>query len=131
MWFKPSSSGGSGGGSVYVDRGNVAAADFLVGDFTQDEAYHELDISSIVGVGERLVLIEGYFRHTTIGKYFDFAELTSGSGYNKHRVYSTVTNVNEHPCFWVKTTASGKIAYNASTPAWSVATIYIRGWFEL
>ena len=43
----------SGGGYVY--RGDPAAVDFAVGDLTTDEAWHTLDLSSIVPANAKAV----------------------------------------------------------------------------
>ncbi|GAI72105.1 unnamed protein product, partial [marine sediment metagenome] len=43
-------------GLEWHDRDEQAGYDYSVNDFTRDTAWHDLDISGIVGVGKRLVL---------------------------------------------------------------------------
>ena len=47
-------------GSTWTDRGDISAADFAGGDLTIDNAWHDLDLSSIVPAGATRVLLRLY-----------------------------------------------------------------------
>jgi len=48
-------------GTTLVDRGDPSSADWAIGDLTADNAWHDLDLSSIVpaGAGHVLLRVEG------------------------------------------------------------------------
>ncbi len=115
----------------FVDRGELSDFDYIIGDLTSDETYRDLDISSIVGVGERLVMLQVQAAAIVAGA--TLFNITKGhTAYvNRAGLIIPYDTGGEEQTMWIKTNASGVIQYMLSNTTWMYCNIVIRGWFEL
>lgn len=117
---------------LYVDRGDPASADYSLANFTKDGAWHDLDLSSIIGSGRRLVFVSVSLRANSVGLVFYLRE--NGNS-NTANILSQITQVSgafinlSGP---VLSDDSGVIEYYASNSAnWTWMNFTVRGWFPL
>lgn len=123
---------GSGGNSEdhgnYEDRGDASAYDFAVGDLTTDGNWNQLDLSTIIPSGTKLVIISASLNDDTIGD-IKFRTNGNSNGINvgtiKHHI-ATEEDINE---ILVKPDSNQIIQYNATNKTWTQINIIIRGWF--
>jgi len=117
-------------GVRWYDRGNLFSADFSIGDFITDGTWRDLDISSIVGAGERLVLMSGRLADNAGNKTMTLR--TKGNTFAKN-VDIACTQVADRlytHSFWVYTNVDGVIQYNIDIATWSEIGLTIRGYFK-
>jgi len=118
------------GGQKFVDRGDPQFNDFDTGDFTKDNAWYELDLSSIVPGGTSLVLLR--VRIMSDNASADFSLRKKGNTYttNKAHVSPGVTMQSvEYDCH-VSVDADGKCEYKCSSHTFQVLNVAVRGWFK-
>ena len=125
-------SGGAGivGGDEYIDRGDPAVADFSIGDLTLNNAFHELDLSSIVpsdAAGKR-VHLRVTMSNSTIGKNVIFRELGNTNTENAEHLAVEIANIYITRDWWVPMDAARKIEYVAESGGWTVFNVTVRGW---
>ena len=114
-----------------VERGDLAAVDYGVGTFTIDYAYHELDISSKVGVGERYVLLKLEIILTSAHELFEFRTPGNSNDINSFS-QPYVKDDNEYTFEgWVLTDAAGKIEYMFSPGTYTKIDLTIRSYLVL
>ena len=117
------------GGMNYVDRGNLISADFVVGDFTKDGAWHDLDLSGIIDAGAVLIIAKLYITTDVANRAVRFknADYANDGNTSMHR--TQVANVPFINDLQVPPNANGIIKYKFDAVAWSEAQFTIRGWF--
>lgn len=115
------------GGMQYVDRGSVISWDYLTASFTQNNAWHNLDLSSKIPIGSKLVLLHILFRGTVIGNYFYFQNPDYPTGVNISAVQVQTVNVYEEGDRWIAPNALRLIAYISKAPT-NTMSVCIRGW---
>lgn len=118
-------------GATFVDRGDPSSHDFVKTDLTIDWAWHELDLSSIVGAANRLVLLRLEVRSTAGDEEFQFRTKGIADAYNLVRRRTYLANTTCYMDVWVYTDASGIIEYKIVTDTWGTFNITVKGWFEL
>lgn len=117
-------------GVSWYDRGDVAAYDYTAGTLTADGAWHDLDISGIVGIGRRKVLFQGFLEDNAGGK--KMLMRTKGNT-NEINVASAITQVAAKQCdrnVFVYTDVNGIIQYKIEVATWASIDVVIRGWFN-
>lgn len=114
----------------YIDRGSISTADFTLVDFTIDGYFHDLDLSAIVPVNARLVLMRVTLLVPPPGWRFakwkpSFHVGTSNQSATPAQIpyntwcYDILVAMNEDQ----------KISYNMDNGTWSAINLYIRGWW--
>lgn len=115
----------------YVDRGDPAAPDFLVGAFTTDGLWHDIDLSAIVPpeAANHLVHI-GVDAFTAVaGSSMRLAKTGNVNDWNSAGdAYTGVSPSYALDC-WVMLDANRKIRYMFSNVAWAFINLTIRGWW--
>lgn len=115
---------------VFVDRGDVAAYDKAVGNFTADNAWHDWDLSAIVGAGVRLVLLHLSLQNNSAGENMGFRENLNSNTHNVDWNVVIVENLDQQYNVIVLTDAVGKIEYLLSNGAtWATINAVVRGWW--
>lgn len=121
--------GGSSGIDHFVDRGDPAAWDKQVGDFTTDGAYHDLDLSAIVPAGATAVLISGYIQDDAINSYLAFRK----NGNAQAKIQAVVrTQVIDNPmdfCFIVACDVNRVIEYVGAAVTFTAINFVVSGWW--
>lgn len=117
-------------GINWHDRGNVTTVDYDSAHLTKDSDWHDLDISGIVGIGQKLVLIRAYINDSVGGKKCQFRTKGYANDFNVSRCITQVAaKTNDKEC-WVYTDANGIIQYYFDTATWYAINLVIRGWFD-
>lgn len=116
-------------GVKWTDRGDVADSDYENGDLTKDAQYHDMDLSSIVGAGKRLVLLRVGMAEDAGGKKCRFRTKGFSHNYNLSTRYTQVANKTVDGDVWVETDANGVIEYLFDAATWTIIYIIVRGWF--
>lgn len=122
---------GADGVGNFVDRGTLSAFDWVLANFTRGGVWTELDISSIVGTGLRLVLLRAMVRTTSAGIAFEFRPKSPDYGHNKFTGWTQVANVYYGLDIWVLTDSAGKLVYNFVGDTWDTINLLVRGWFVI
>lgn len=117
-------------GISWHDRGNVATYDYQSADLTKDGAWHDMDISAIVGKGQKLVCIRGYINDNAGGKRAQFRTNGNAQDINVSARRTQVANKTYETDIWVYTDANGVIEYDFDVATWNAITLLVRGWFS-
>lgn len=117
------------GPSNYTHRGDPASPDFTQATLTEDNDWHDLDLSGIVGAAVRLVLIRIVTQVDAAGKGAIIRPKAQSNSYNVGKLYSQVANVYQAQDFLVLTDAAGKCEYLFATATWTTIQITVGGWF--
>ena len=116
-------------GISWHDRGDLATADYESAALTKDGAWHDMNISAIVGKGQKLVLIRGYLNDNAGGKKGQLKTKGYTHDFNVARCVTQVANKTCESNLWVYTDANGVIQYYFDTATWNAINLNIRGWF--
>lgn len=128
MYFL-SNLGSGDGGMEWVDRGDIADADFALTDLTLDSTDRVLDLSSIVGAGVRRVALHVIIASESAGGNIVFKTNGNANTYNSAKVYTTTASSLLEVDVFVTTDADGKIEYNGDDNGMLVMAMSVRGWF--
>ena len=112
-----------------MDRGDPAAADFAIGDFTKDNAWHTLDLSGIVGTGLKLVLLRFLLRATAAGAYIWLRKNGMSNTKNVAICYIPIANQFDAPSELINTDLGGCIEYKISDTLDTTLDLTVGGWF--
>ena len=115
-------------GDKFYNRADIVNPDYIATDLTKDDAWHELDLSDIVGKSKSLVFIKTYLNTNVGDKYL---KLRTNGYSNNTNIACCCTQVAEKTCthtLIVFTDNAGKIEYSASVATWNTLTLAIRGW---
>lgn len=113
----------------FVDRGDPAGYDFSTSDFTTDSVYHNLDLSSIIPKGTKLVLIRLRFIATETTHYMRFRKKGQANSINIDHIVCTVANLENFCNVIVAPNQSGIIEYSAANTTFTQIYMLVRGWW--
>ena len=113
----------------FVDRGDLAAFDFELGDLTTDGNWYDLDLSSIVPAGVRVVLISVLIQDDATSSKFKLRENGNSNIINVIANRTQVANVAIEASGVVACDSNRVIEYWAENLTWSSINITIRGWW--
>lgn len=117
-------------GSKYTDRDNVASVDFLSGDLTKDGAWHELDLSSIIPAGTKLVMLRTLVIGLATIAALKVKTKTNADDINVDVSSMETTGSPKEDTLWVKPDADGVIEYWLSAVSYVTITLTVGGWFK-
>jgi len=116
-------------GMKFVSAGDLASESFDKNDFTQDNAWHELDVSSAVPAGTALVVWRIIATCATAG----FLAKIRPNGYTNEKnmldLMVIVANKNVCETFAMVLPADHKLEYKFSNVAWGTIFLTPVGWF--
>jgi len=115
-------------GDRYVGRGDIAGWDFEKEDFTTDYTWREFDLSGIVPVGAKYVVLYTYIVGSNPQWSVAFGE--NGNS-NDVTVFKSVTQVDTAVVCdegIVKLDADRKIQYKIWNAAWTTIGVAVKGW---
>jgi len=112
----------------YVDRGDPASADFDQTDLTQDGAWHDLDLSSIVPVGVKVVSVNFQLSDTAAGSYMIFRKNGNSNSVTRTVIGTQVANVVTYSD-GIVACDSGRVIEYLVSQAISSITITVKGWW--
>lgn len=116
------------GKSLLVDRGDVASADWTVGDFTTDGNWHDLDCSSVVPAGANfigflIILIDDAV--TTSLKLRKNGNSNTG---NVAVLYTQVVNTVNSAILWIPCDTNRVVEYQTPNLTITTLNVTIIGW---
>ena len=114
---------------MYVDRGDPLNYDFEIGNFTQDNAWHTLDLSSIIPLGAKLILFDFDFTNTSANRHIELRKNGQSNNKNHAEVHTRVAAQDDHAIMVVAPDGNRIIEYKISTAGWSVISTTVRGWW--
>jgi len=121
----------SGVGQPFVNRGDPDTLDFVMGDLTLDNDYHDMDVSGVVGVGIRLVWMLVSIKAAEADKDINFRTKGATNEVNRGRVRTHVAAQWQDTDVFVVTDSSGVFSYKAVAATWQGVNICVRGWQAL
>jgi hypothetical protein len=121
--------GGTGYNHVYVNRGDVAAADFAVGNFTCDGTWRDLNLSSIVGAAQVLVHLRVGISDADAYTYAYFRKKGFANAINIAQARVQNWAVGYLAQVWVETDANGVIQYLVNTTPDALG-VTVLGWMK-
>lgn len=113
----------------FVDRGDPAAADFRLGDVTTDYTWRDMDLSGIVSVGAKCVLMRVSVKDNVADSLFQFRTDGNSNGLNSGIVRTYVANVWSDLDVKIALPASRIIEYRATNTTFSDLYITVSGWW--
>lgn len=116
-----------GGGGIYVDRGDPTGFDITQATLTMDSAWHDLNLSSIVGSNAALVHLRVVVSDNTIGSRIRFRENGNSNVYNVSTARAQAVNNANDDDIWVVCDSSGIIEYESTAGITSIV-ITVAGW---
>lgn len=114
----------------YVDRGDLDAYDFVTGNFTFNNAWHALDLSSIIPASTKLVMLNVDCSQLLGAALMQFSTNGADSDKNVFSINSyAITQVisNAIP---IVPTLNRTIYYKGTACEWPVMNVNITGWFK-
>ena len=114
----------------FIDRGDPASADFTQATLIEDNDWHDLDLSGIVGAAAKLVLIRFQIQVDDTGLGAFIREKGNANTVNAGKLYSQAVNVYHAGECLVMTDATGKCEYLFANGTWNMITITVGGWYE-
>ncbi len=114
---------------MYVDRGDPAAADFTVANFTDDATWRDLDLSAIVPASARAILLEIDFKSVSAGKEIRFRKYGQSNAINHWDAEAALGNIHQSAMAIVAIDQNRKIEYNIDNAVWTQLDFTVRGWW--
>lgn len=116
-------------GLKFVNRGDPASEDFGLGDFTFDDAYHDLDLSGIIPEGVKVVLFTIEMNTAASRQRVAFMKKGQINTLNIAYALTQVANMPIVHDLFVVPDSSRFIEYQGSSGVWNTLSMTIRGWF--
>lgn len=114
---------------MYVDRGDPAAVDFEEGDLSIDAAWHDLDLSSLVGLGAKGVLLKTTLQSASPGDQIRYRKNGNSNEINTCGCEALRANAPRTRLGIVALDANRVIEYNADDISWTTLEITVRAWW--
>lgn len=116
--------------SSAYDRGDPAAADFtLATPLTTDGAYHDLDLSSIVPAGAKMVCLRVLVEDNAAGSYVRFRKNGNTNDLNYGEIYTQVSGVLNSADIIVACDVNRVIEYKATSTTFTGISITVKAWW--
>jgi hypothetical protein len=114
--------------SLVSDRGDPSAADFTEATLTTDGAWHDMDLSTIVGATAKYVVLRVSVYDDAIDSYLRFRKNGNTNEYNSPIVRTQVANCWNDATFIVPLDTGRVIEYKGSNVAFGSIIIVVSGW---
>lgn len=114
----------------YIDRGDPSTGDYVVGNFTSDNTWRNLDLSSIVPVGAKAVLLRITIQGDVAGKALQFRKNGNSNTSNSVIARTIVANGTITYDFTVACDSGRVVEYLGSDGiTWSKQNVTVGGWY--
>ncbi|GEM_PF-5851327 len=110
-------------------RGDPSSMDKTQADLTMDAAWHDLDLSAIVGAGEKMVVLFVSAQDNTVGAYLQFRKNGQSNANNIGGLSIIVANQYHYATIIIFCDSSGVIEYKVSE-TFSNINIGVVGWIQ-
>ncbi len=115
--------------SMYVDRGDPASFDFTETDFTDDGAWHDLDLSAIIPATARALLIEFDINTVNREKHIRIRKYGNTNAINHQDIETFIAGAHQSGSVIVAVDSNRIIEYNIDAATWTELDMTIRGWW--
>jgi hypothetical protein len=113
----------------FQDRGDVSAYDWLTASFTKDDAWHDLDCSSIVPDGAKVISFIVYAQTTAVPKLFKMRKKgKTGTVVIDFQMWTQVVAGAIALTARVPCSTDRIVQYFANAATWTVLSLVISGW---
>jgi hypothetical protein len=113
----------------FVNRGDPAAADFVTANFTADNAWHDLDLSTIIPTGVSAVLLYCTIIVTASNRVLQFRKKGNVNTFAVSKFTTQAAGVATSGNLIVSVDTNGFIQYYASAVAWTTINATVLGWW--
>lgn len=114
----------------FYDRGDPASVDFDVGDITTDGSWYDLDLSSIVPAGTKLVLLHVAVNDNVSNSYIMFKKKGNTNSENRGMVRTQVADRTISTDIMVACDDNRVVEYLGSNDTFVAIEITVKGWFK-
>ena len=114
---------------MFVDRGDPAAFDYVKTDLTIDGAWHDMDLSALIAVGAKAVLLRGSVEGNAVDWKIFFRKKGNSNEINGCAMETIRANVPRCRTMICAVDAERVLQYKADNQAWTTLDITIRGWW--
>lgn len=114
---------------VFIDRGDPAAPDFTEPNFTQDFAWHDLDLSGIVPDGAQGVLLGINVASLTVAKLIEFRKDGNSNTFNVSSIITQVASTAITADLSCPISSDRKLEYRVHTVLWHILNLTVKGWW--
>jgi len=114
---------------AFFDRGDPAAWDFQIGDFITDATYRDLDLSGIVPIDAKAVVLSCRIRNNASGQQFIFRPNGLVNSFTAERLYTQAAAVYIGYVFIIALDVGRVIEYYGVNTTWTVIDVCVVGWF--
>ena len=112
----------------YVDRGDPSAWDFETGDFTTDNTWRDLDLSSIVPAGATTIQFKIMIWHSAANHWMEFRKNGNSNAYNVHEVRTQEAWVYSEKAFRIPCDSNRVIEYRGENITFTGIVAVVQGW---
>ena len=116
-------------GGTYVDRGDVADADFDIDDLTTDFTWNDLDLSSIIPSGATAVYLRVLMEDDQASSVLNFRKNGNTNVWNSPTTRTPAANVSGDSAFVVPVDSNGVIEYRGTNRTFTFIYIVVMGWY--
>lgn len=117
-------------GNFFYDRGDPAAYDFTLANFTTDNNWHDLDLSAIVPSGAKAVAIQILIQDDALNSHIQFRKKGNTNVYNRSYLNTIVINLWHNLDIIVACDDNRVIEYRASNVVFTGINLTIKGWWK-
>lgn len=114
---------------IYEDRGDPADFDYDIGDFTRDESWYDLDLSSIVPAGVKVVSLMCRVNSAGAGRWIMFRKNGNVNNISQSRVVAQVANVSNFQDLIVACDTNRVIEYRVTAAGFTDLDLVVKGWW--
>ena len=115
--------------SGFQDRGDPANNDFDENDLTTDGTWNDLDLSSIVSAGAKVVLLSVQISDDAVSSKLSFRKNGNSNVANISIIRTQVANVVRSTDLVVPCDSNRVIEYNGDNLAFAAILITVKGWW--
>lgn len=115
--------------SMFVDRGDPAAVDFVKTDLTRNGTWQTLDLSSIIPPAAKGVLLKARIQAAPVGNRIRFRKKGNTNEKNTLSYPTLAANIIHRPDGVCAVNSNSEIEYNADNITWTTLDLVVRGWW--
>ncbi len=113
----------------FKDRGDPSAWDFQLANLTTNGTWIDLDLSSIIPVNTKAVLLHVSIADDAAGNYIEFRKNGNTNGVSRAMLFTQVSNIYTSGDLIVFCDNNRKIEYLATNTTFTGIYITVKGWF--
>lgn len=116
------------GGDAYVDRGDPASHDWTKTTLTADGLWHDLDCSTIVPSGAKVIVFNISLYDDTTNGYLYMRKKGNSNNKNMSNASQNISNEHAYAQVIVACDSDRKVEYRLASKTWGLIYLTIAGW---